>query len=360
MNLARFSLGPRYVGARLRHTWLTRVIDFISVPISSTLTVIEESTLSKEEKDKVKSAIPAPSNKIFYATLARVYYAYPQPNEWSYSGLQGALALTKNNSTGALSFRLDSMIGFVFSNESEAKDFWKKVLKKKDEKRTPKPETEKKKKANKGGKIDKSMISGATSGSFIHVAHMGYDSESGFTSRGVDPSWTAFLGQLENSGIDKEMIAKEMDFIKDFVRSHPQQQPAAAKEPKKPRPPPPPSRKTHGQNDSISAPPPPPPLRRPQPPPAAAPPQSPSHTPQPPARPPPLAAASVPPPPPVRPPVRATPGLPSPPARPTSSMPVAPPLGENGRQKNQDIKNKLEQLLSPEELRKRQVLKLNK
>ncbi len=28
------------------------------------------------------------------------------------------------------------MIGFVFSNESEAKDFWKKVLKKKDEKRS--------------------------------------------------------------------------------------------------------------------------------------------------------------------------------------------------------------------------------
>ncbi|SJL09219.1 uncharacterized protein ARMOST_12595 [Armillaria ostoyae] len=336
-----------------------------------------QSTLSKEEKDKVKSAIPAPSNKIFYATLARVYYAYPQPNEWAYSGLQGALALTKNNSTGALSFRLvdmserssihflatqDSMIGFVFSNESEAKDFWKKVLKKKDEKRTPKPETEKKKKANKGGKIDKSMISGPTSGSFVHVARMGYDSESGFTSKGVDPSWTAFLGQLENSGIDKEMIAKEMDFIKDFVRSHHQQQSAAAKEPKKPKPPPPTSRKAHGQNDSISAPPPPSPLRRPQPPPAAAPshtPQPPSRTPQPPARPLP-AAASAPPPPLVRPPVRATPGPPPPPARPTSSAPVAPPSGENGRQKNQDIKNKLEQLLSPEELRKRQALKLNK
>ncbi len=162
----------------------------------------------------------------------------------------------------------------------------------------PKPETEKKKKANKGGKIDKSIISAPTSGSFVHVAHMGYDSESGFTSKGVDPSWTAFLGQLENSGIDKEMIAKEMDFIKDFVRSHPQQQPAAAKEPKKPRPPPPPSRKAHGQNDNISAPPPPPQLRRPQPPPAAAPsqiPQPPSRTPQPPAHPPPPAAASAPP-----------------------------------------------------------------
>ncbi len=70
-----------------------------------------QSTLSKEEKDKVKSAIPAPSNKIFYATLARIYYAYPRPNEWSYSGLQGALALTKNNLTGALLFRLVDMSG---------------------------------------------------------------------------------------------------------------------------------------------------------------------------------------------------------------------------------------------------------
>lgn len=28
------------------------------------------------------------------------------------------------------------MVGFVFSNESEAKDFWKRVLKRKDEKRS--------------------------------------------------------------------------------------------------------------------------------------------------------------------------------------------------------------------------------
>ncbi|KAK0444249.1 uncharacterized protein EV420DRAFT_1574959, partial [Desarmillaria tabescens] len=72
----------------------------------SSLVMPSQSTLSKEEKDKVKLAIPAPSNKIFYATLARVYYAYPQPNEWLYSGLQGALVLTKNNSSGALSFKL--------------------------------------------------------------------------------------------------------------------------------------------------------------------------------------------------------------------------------------------------------------
>lgn len=146
-----------------------------------------QSTLSKEEKEKVKSAIPVPSNKIFYATLARVYYAHPNPNEWSYSGLQGALALSKNNTNGTLSFKLvdltgtrgviwehefydsldyyadraffhsfpgdvsnswsvseriltlgtqECMVGLVFSNETEAKDFWKRVIKRKDEKRS--------------------------------------------------------------------------------------------------------------------------------------------------------------------------------------------------------------------------------
>ena len=61
-----------------------------------------------------------------------------------------------------------------------------------------------------------------------------YDAEKGFTTKGVDPSWTAFLGQLEGSGVDRETIAREMDFIKDFVRNHPQQQaPApAAPQPK--------------------------------------------------------------------------------------------------------------------------------
>ncbi|KAJ6611192.1 hypothetical protein B0H10DRAFT_1651092, partial [Mycena sp. CBHHK59/15] len=234
-----------------------------------------QSTLNTEEKNKVKAAIPQTSSKILFAALARVYYASPQPDEWSYSGMQGALAFVRDNSKNAYLFAMvdlngtrgviwdyelydgleyfpdraffhsfaadECMIGFVFADEREAKTFWKKVTAKKDTKNLypAKPASEKKKKASKGGKIDKSMISGPASGSFVHVAHMGYDEDQGFTSTGVDPSWTAFLGQLENSGIDKKIIAQEMDFIKDFVRKHPQQ---AQKEPKKPKPPPPPSR----------------------------------------------------------------------------------------------------------------------
>ena len=61
------------------------------------------------------------------------------------------------------------------------------------------------------------MSDPASASSFIHVAQMGYDAEKGFTSTNVDPSWTAFLGQLESQGVDKSMIDQNMEFIKDFV-----------------------------------------------------------------------------------------------------------------------------------------------
>ncbi|RDB26823.1 Wiskott-Aldrich syndrome 1 [Hypsizygus marmoreus] len=322
-----------------------------------------QSTLSAEERAKLKAAVPG--SKVLHAALARIYYAYPQPDKWSYAGLQGAIAFVKDASN-TLSFKMidlegtrgviwehelyegfdyhpdraffhsfagdDCMIGFVFVNETEAKAFWKKVIAKKDSK-TSKPHTEKKKKkAAKGGKIDKSLISGPTAGSFVHVAHMGYDEEKGFTSTGVDPSWTAFLGTLEGHGLSKDVIAKDMEFIKDFVREYPQAaQEASQKQPKKQKPPPPPARRTPGGNDSISTPPaapapPPPPVRvsQPPPPPRAQLPPSPQPThPAPPPRAPPSPAP--PPQPPRRPPPHTNGGPPPPPARPVSRLPPGPP-----------------------------------
>jgi neural Wiskott-Aldrich syndrome protein len=69
------------------------------------------STLSDEEKGKVKNAIPKSSNKIQTAALGRIYYAHPNPNEWSYSGLQGALAFVKDNTRNAFYFRLVDLTG---------------------------------------------------------------------------------------------------------------------------------------------------------------------------------------------------------------------------------------------------------
>lgn len=79
-----------------------------------------QSTLNTEEKNKVKAAIPASSNKILFASLARIYYAHPQPNEWSYSGLQGALAIVKDNSKNTHAFRLvdlDGTRGVIWEHE---------------------------------------------------------------------------------------------------------------------------------------------------------------------------------------------------------------------------------------------------
>lgn len=107
------------------------------------------------------------------------------------------------------------MIGLTFSSESEAAELFKKMaMRNKYAKKyattssshangnIPSPSKSSSKK-RKGG-IDKSMIGAPTQ--FSHVAHMGFDSEKGFSSTGVDPSWERLLGQLENQGISRVRI----------------------------------------------------------------------------------------------------------------------------------------------------------
>jgi len=47
---------------------------------------------------------------------------------------------------------------------------------------------------------------------------MGYDSEKGFSSSGVDPSWQALLEQLSAKGFSERDIRNNEQFIKDFVQ----------------------------------------------------------------------------------------------------------------------------------------------
>ncbi|THH21139.1 hypothetical protein EW146_g344 [Bondarzewia mesenterica] len=215
-----------------------------------------QSALTSDDKVKVKSSIAISSNKIYTAALARIYFAHPDRNSWSYGGLQGAVVLAQDNTKNALFLRMvdlvgtrgviwehelydgfeyfqegpffhsfagdQCMIGLVFVDESEAKKFFKKVtntLKKDVEAKTVKSGSTDKKSSNKpGSNIDKSRISRPTEGSFVHVAHMGYDAEKGFISSGVDPSLTTFLTDLQSHGVSQDLIAENMDFIKEFVR----------------------------------------------------------------------------------------------------------------------------------------------
>lgn len=133
---------------------------------------------------------------------------------------------------------------------------------------------EPKEKKKKKGFFSKSLISAPSA--FKHIAHMGFDSEKGFTAENVDPSWERLLSQLQGMGISKSQIEENKDFIKDFVRdaeagntsqAPPPPPPPAAKAPKgkrKQAPPAPKSRTAGDEADDspLSAPshlPPPPP-----------------------------------------------------------------------------------------------------
>lgn len=63
-------------------------------------------SLSSADKDRIKSLFPSSTGKISAATLARIYYAYPSPDEWSYAGLQGAIVLMSDKTKGGFWFRL--------------------------------------------------------------------------------------------------------------------------------------------------------------------------------------------------------------------------------------------------------------
>ncbi|EJS41631.1 las17p [Saccharomyces arboricola H-6] len=49
--------------------------------------------LNSSDKEIIKRALPKASNKIIDVTVARLYIAYPNKDEWQYTGLSGAIAL---------------------------------------------------------------------------------------------------------------------------------------------------------------------------------------------------------------------------------------------------------------------------
>ncbi|KIM35785.1 hypothetical protein M413DRAFT_449605 [Hebeloma cylindrosporum] len=263
--------------------------------------------LDAKERSKVKKALPSSSNTIHYAARARIYRAHAGTKKWSYAGIEGALVFSEllNAPSNTLHFQVVDLDGiggviwdyeihdgfaldqeknvtfflsfegdmggevrcrfiscfsfihrslemydwFVFEDDSEAKAFYNHVKNNKDIKPSRPKRSSWMKSISKGGggnNIDKSMISHPKEGGFVHVAHMSYDADSGFTSKGVDPSWTTFLEGLHGySG--KEVAAADMDFIKDFIRmySERQKQPVVADSRQRPPPPPPPRSRSH-------------------------------------------------------------------------------------------------------------------
>lgn len=54
------------------------------------------SILTDADKETVKRNVPKPANKIFAVAVARLYVAYPDPQRWVYTGLQGAVVLAND------------------------------------------------------------------------------------------------------------------------------------------------------------------------------------------------------------------------------------------------------------------------
>lgn len=54
------------------------------------------SILSDADRETVLRTVPKPSNKILAVGVARLYVAYPNPNRWKDTGLQGAAVLAND------------------------------------------------------------------------------------------------------------------------------------------------------------------------------------------------------------------------------------------------------------------------
>ena len=54
------------------------------------------SGLPDADKDIIKRVVPKASNKIQAAAVARLYIAYPNKQQWVYTGLQGAVVLAND------------------------------------------------------------------------------------------------------------------------------------------------------------------------------------------------------------------------------------------------------------------------
>jgi len=68
-------------------------------------------SFGESTSDSSISSTPATSNKVYYAARARIYYAYPSARNWSYAGLQGAVAFVLNTSNNTFHFKMVDLDG---------------------------------------------------------------------------------------------------------------------------------------------------------------------------------------------------------------------------------------------------------
>ncbi|KAF5212225.1 hypothetical protein E0198_001781 [Clavispora lusitaniae] len=208
--------------------------------------------LTAADKEKVKRAVPKASNKVVDATIARLYIAYPDPSQWTYTGLVGAIVLTDDlvghtfflklvdvvGSRGVLwdqelyvdfqyhqdrkffhTFEMeDCLAGLLFEDTNDAAHFFKRVT-------TRQKHASKQTAANKNAVALKDRLGPAEQkvgprGEFVDVN----TEQRSRRARGVlyyddvpPPEWAPLYAELEAAGITEDMIAENREFIKSYI-----------------------------------------------------------------------------------------------------------------------------------------------
>ncbi|TID31179.1 hypothetical protein CANINC_000226 [Pichia inconspicua] len=207
-------------------------------------------TLSSQDKDVIKRAVPKSSNKIIDAAIARLYVSLPDQDEWKWTGLMGALVFVDDlightfffklvdiiGSRGVLwdqelwvdfqysqdrlffhSFEIeDCQIGFLFDDTGDAQHFYKRVNHR-----------------NKHGSKLTVQNNNAVEARKRpeQISTKGYRGEEEITNeqrmrrpKGIlyydnepPPEWRGFYAELEKMGITEDMIAENREFIKDYI-----------------------------------------------------------------------------------------------------------------------------------------------
>lgn len=208
-------------------------------------------TLSSQDKEKIKRVVPKASNKIIDAAVARIYVNHPDPEQWNWTGLAGAIVLVDDllghtfflklidiiGNQGVLwdqelwvdfqysqdrvffhSFEIeDYSIGILFDDKSDAQHFFKRVQNR--AKHASKLTVQNNNAVEARKKPDQVSSNGyrgeeSTINNEQRVRRakgiLYYDNE-------PPPEWRSFYKELENMGITEDMIAENREFIKDYI-----------------------------------------------------------------------------------------------------------------------------------------------
>lgn len=81
------------------------------------------STITSAQKSLIEAALPKTNHKKVASGLARLYFAYPNPSSWTYSGIQGGIVLAFDRLKNAWFLRMVDLVGtrgIVWEHEAYA------------------------------------------------------------------------------------------------------------------------------------------------------------------------------------------------------------------------------------------------